>query len=76
MCLVLLELIWRLLLLDHCWMDLISSPSSCFWVGSFIFVHGVRSVLSSEYLTIEQLSCLARRSSVNIEKMLGRPTVP
>ena len=57
-------------------MKLISLLNNSLLVPSVILVQGVRSVLSSEYLIMEQLFCVACKSSVNIEKILGPPTVP
>ena len=39
-------------------------------------MQGAITVLSSEYLIIEQLLFVALRISVNMIKMLGPPTVP
>ena len=76
MCLVLFVLICKLLFDDHSSIDLSSLLSSVLLVLLLYFVQGDISVLSSEYLIIEQVSSVACKSSVNIENMFGPPTVP
>lgn len=55
---------------------MISCCKICLSLLDGCFLQGVINVLSSEYLIIEQFSLVALRSSVNMVKMLGPPTVP
>ena len=75
-CFVLLAFISKLLVEDQ-FLTFVTSSSSV-WASASVghLLHGVINVLSSEYLMMEQLLLLALRSSVNMVKMLGPPTVP
>ena len=75
-CFVFSELIRRLFFVDQFWTRVISSCKICSSVADGCFTQGAMSVLSSEYLIIVQFLLAALRSSVNMLKMFGPPTVP